>query len=85
MTTQEKEIHAALTEFFEATKKSGSTGAGGRDRLSAALTRLSELPGQLGPDAHPMLRHYLERRSYQKALEFLNSGEPETEKPQCGH
>jgi hypothetical protein len=32
-----------------------------------------------------MLRHYLERRSYQKALEFLNFGRPETSQPQCGH
>ena len=32
-----------------------------------------------------MLRHYLERRSYQKALDYLNSGHPENETPQCGH
>jgi hypothetical protein len=32
-----------------------------------------------------MLRHYLERRSYQKALDFLNSGLAKTDTPQCEH
>ena len=52
--------------------------------VGAALKRVTELQAQLGADAPPMLRHYLERRSYQKALDFLNSGRPETDTPQCG-
>jgi len=54
-------------------------------QIGAALNRVLELEAQLPADAPPMLRHYLERRSYQKALDFLNSGRPETETPQCGH
>jgi len=54
------------------------------DKVAAALARIEELRQQLGASAHPMLRHYLERRSYQKALEFLNSGRSETETPKCG-
>lgn len=55
------------------------------ERITEALNRILQIEQQLGPDAPPMLRHYLERRSYQKALDFLNSGRPETETPQCGH
>ena len=49
-----------------------------RDQAGVARTfaRLIELEKQLGADAPPMLRHYLERRSYQKALEFLSSEQP---------
>ena len=42
------------------------------DRLSREV--ISEVP--------PMLRDYLERRSYQKALDFIN-GEDESEKAKC--
>jgi hypothetical protein len=55
-----------------------------REAVATALARVTELQKRLGPDAPEMLRHYLERRSYQKALDYLNSGRPETETPQCG-
>jgi hypothetical protein len=74
-----EELRDALAAFMAA---SASRDSG---KIAAALTRVCDLEQRLGPDAPPMLRHYLERRSYQKALEFLNSGHPETEKPQCGH
>lgn len=77
MTTHQEELRKALAEFMEA---SSSRDAG---KIAAALTRIADLQARLGPEAHPMLRHYLERRSYQKALEFLDSGRPETETPQC--
>ena len=53
-------------------------------RIGAALTRMERVRRQLGDDVPPMLRHYLERRSYQKALDFLNAGRPETEEPRYG-
>lgn len=73
------ELRDALTAFMaaSATRDSG--------KIGAALTRLCDLEQQLGADAPPMLRHYLERRSYQKALDFLNTGQAETPTPQCGH
>jgi plasmid stability protein len=75
----EQELREVLTRFMRAaTEKNNSA-------VAAALARVAELQRQLGPDAPPMLRHYLERRSYQKALDLLNSGRPETETPQCGH
>ena len=78
MVAIEHELREALMAFMAA--------AAGKDKaaVAAALARVTELQGRLGVDAPPMLRHYLERRSYQKALDFLNSGRPETETPQCG-
>ena len=68
MTACEENLRQALQEFMQAaTRRDAAT-------VSATLQRVMELEKQLGPDASPMLRHYLERRSYQKALEFL-SGE----------
>jgi hypothetical protein len=73
----EQELRDALTRFMRV--------AAGKDReaVATALARVTELQQRLGPDTSLMLRHYLERRSYQKALDFLNSGRPETETPQC--
>jgi hypothetical protein len=76
MATTEHQLRTALSDFMRAASKRGD--------VSGALKRISELQAQLGNDAHPMLRHYLERRSYQKALDLLDSGHPETETPQCG-
>lgn len=75
----ESALREALTEFMSA---SATKNAG---KIVTALARIEDLRRQLGDNADPMLRHYLERRSYQKALDFLNSGRPETETPQCGH
>jgi hypothetical protein len=77
--TVEHELREALTGFMCAAAEKNHSA------IAAALARVAELQQRLGPDAPEMLRHYLERRSYQKALDFLNSGRPETETPQCGH
>ncbi len=65
ITSVEHRLRDALIEFLQAAPL--------RDpqRTAAALDRILELERQLGPEADPKLRHYLERRSYQKALEFL--------------
>ncbi len=78
MTAEHELLRAALAEFMSA------AAARDRKKVAAALARIAELEQRLGPDADTMLRHYLERRSYQKALDFLNSGRPESETPQCG-
>jgi hypothetical protein len=79
MTGQEKQLREALQQFMQMTASRQP------DQIASALNRILQLEQQLGPDTPPMLRHYLERRSYQKALDFLNTGRPETETPQCGH
>jgi hypothetical protein len=75
MTTVEQELRKALEQFVRAAAEKKSPA------VAAALARVTELQQKLGADAPRMLRHYLERRSYQKALDFLNSGRPETEAP----
>lgn len=79
MTTIEQELREALQQFMQTTSNRQA------EQIGEALNRILHLEQQLGADAPPMLRHYLERRSYQKALDFLNSGRAETEAPQCGH
>src|ERR1051325_5464041 len=76
MTRAEEELREVLTRFMRAAAEKNTPAVG------AALARVGALQQQLGLDPLPMLRHYLERRSYQKALDFLNSGRPETETPQ---
>jgi hypothetical protein len=78
MAAIEQELREALRQFMQMTASRQP------DQIAGALNRILQLEQRLGPDAPPMLRHYLERRSYQKALDFLNSGRPETETPQCG-
>jgi hypothetical protein len=62
------ELREALNAFMAASA-SRDTG-----KIGAALNRVLELESQLPADAPERLRHYLERRSYQKALEFLSAG-----------
>lgn len=50
--------------------------------LMAQIQRLDELSVGLGPETPPMLRHYMEKRGYPKALEFL-AGLDERQKPNC--
>jgi len=78
MTVAEQGLRDALQQFMQTTSKRQP------EQIAEALNRILQFEQQLGSDAPPMLRHYLERRSYQKALDFLNSGRPQTETPQCG-
>ena len=78
MTPAEQGLRDALQQFMQTTSKRQP------EQIAEALNRILQFEQQLGSDAPPMLRHYLERRSYQKALDFLNSGRPETETPRCG-
>ena len=52
------------------------------ESIAAHLRRLEELGQELGKEAPPMLRHYLEKRSYTKALDFLE-GRDEAAAPNC--
>jgi hypothetical protein len=62
-----EELRQALRDFIAA---SATRDAG---KIAAALERVTKLHAQLPGDAPAMLRHYLQQRSYQKALEFLES------------
>ena len=52
------------------------------ESIATHLRRLDELGQELGKEAPPMLRHYLEKRSYTKALDFLE-GRDEAAAPNC--
>ena len=52
------------------------------ESIAAHLRQLDELGQELGSAAPPMLRHYLEKRSYTKALDFLE-GRDEAAAPNC--
>ena len=49
---------------------------GSPDDIRQAIQRVDELSAGLTPDDPAELRHFLERRSYSKALEFLRATEP---------
>ena len=67
MSGVEQELAEALEKLLRAAADKD------REAIASALARVTELQQRLGPDAPEMLRHYLERRSYQKALNFLIS------------
>ena len=52
------------------------------ESIATHLRRLDELGQELGKDAPPMLRHYLDKRSYAKALNLLE-GRDEAAAPNC--
>jgi hypothetical protein len=73
--TLQQELHQVLSALMQAI----ASGAGG---IAAQVARIDRLREELGEEAPPMLRHYLEKRSYAKALEFLE-GRDGTKKPNC--
>ena len=75
--TAETQIKAALMSLFDGISRADAT---------AILTGTETLDGLLGTHRttlHPQLRHFLEGRSYAKALMFLN-GEDEIPAGVCG-
>ena len=46
------------------------------DRLRAASEKIDRLQESLPPSIDPRLKHYLERKSYDSALELLNDATP---------
>ncbi|HCU72657.1 MAG: hypothetical protein CL790_00790 [Chloroflexi bacterium] len=50
---------------------------GSQDDLRQAIQRVDELASRLTPAEPAELRHFLERRSYSKALDFLRANAPQ--------
>jgi hypothetical protein len=69
MTQTEQEILDALVELERAAGQMAS--APTKPDLRPIFTRLDKLASQLPGDAPADLRHYLQRKSYQKARDFL--------------
>ena len=69
------DLHKTLTELMSSIQA-------GDDRLRSLIGQVDEFRTTLPAEAPPMLRHYLEKRSYQKALDFLE-GRDEAAAPNC--
>ncbi len=72
-----KELYHALAELFRIIHDEDMR-FDHPDRYAAKLTTATEtvdaLGQKLGKDTPPELKHFLERRSYSKALAFLDTG-----------
>jgi hypothetical protein len=71
----EAKIKAALIRFNEAIKNSDGAG------LSASLNEVEALFAANRASLHPQLIHFLEGRSYAKALAWLGAGEELSARP----
>jgi hypothetical protein len=68
-------IKAALIRFHDAIKKSDGAA------LSTALNEVEALLAAHRAELHPQLAHFLEGRSYAKALAWLGAGDELAAKP----
>lgn len=69
MTTTEQEILETLKELDAAVARMAS--ATPKPDLKPIFARIDSLAGQLPAGTDPQLRHFLQRKSYQKARAFL--------------
>ena len=83
MTELENQILQALREL-EQTVRTLPT-ANPKPSLLPLFARVDALSSQLSTDADPSLRHYLQKRSYEKARLFLEGRDAENQSGPCGH
>jgi hypothetical protein len=93
MTENEKQILETLQELDAAVKSlrtsptsdpSHPAVPAGKPDLNRYFSRLDELAASLTPDCDPNLRHYLARKSYEKARLFLEGQSAGSLKGTCG-
>jgi len=83
MTDCENRILDTLIELETAVNSMAT--ANPKPNLMPLFTRLDEMAGSLPPDADPELRHFLQRKSYQKARLLLQGRGTENRRGSCGH
>ena len=83
MTPLEQRLLDALTELETAAAATRS----GRPStpIRPILDQIDRLGAELPPDSHPDLRHYLQRKSLEKARLFLLGRDSENAEGNCGH
>ena len=69
MSEVEQQLHQALVNLETAAQQVRT--ANPKPNLAALFQRIDDLAGQLPPTASPELAHYLQRKSYEKARQFL--------------
>ena len=77
----ERELHQLLSAMLEQIEAGPAASEDGPS-LVDQLRRIDQLKEELGAQVPSMLQHYLEKRSYAKALDFLE-GRDETIAPNC--
>ena len=80
--TKLDDLHGALSGMLASISGGGKREGGENGSAADHLRKIDSLRDDLGDEAPPMLAHYLEKRSYAKALDFLE-GRDETAKPNC--
>ena len=80
MTTTEEALLGSLRELEQVARQSGP----GKPSILPILERLDRLASQLSADAPADLRHYLQRKSYEKARLFLEGRSGENARGTCG-
>jgi hypothetical protein len=84
LTSTEAEILKALTELDSAVKSLRLSQA--RPDLQTLFQRIDSLARELPGEADPQLRHYLAKKSYEKARLFLQGRDGENVAGNChGH
>ena len=73
-----QELHAVLNDMMASISGDGN----GEADIAGKLARIDALGRELGAEVPPMLRHFLEKRSYAKALDFLE-GIDQSKAPNC--
>ena len=79
----EQQLLAALARLDETVK--GLATANPKPSLLPLFTRIDELAAQLPPGTDPSLRHYLHKKSYEKARRFLQGRDAENQIGNCRH
>lgn len=87
MTVTENAILEALIELERAAAaaRAPQASAEGKVPILPILERIDRLATELPPTAPGDLRHYLQRKSYEKARLFLLDRGAENTPGQCGH
>lgn len=77
--SEEKEWQQALSSALEAMMQGIKEGS---SDIASRVRQIDELTQKMPSQTPPMLRHYIERRSYEKALDFL-AGRDESVSANC--
>ena len=83
MTETEQKLLEALLDLERAVASLAT--ARPKPNLLPFFARIDELSQQLPAQADPALRHYLQKRSYEKARLFLQGRDAENQAGNCGH
>jgi hypothetical protein len=83
MTELESQILQALLELEQTVRALPASNP--KPSLLPFFARVDTLAGQLPAEADPSLRHYLQKRSYEKARLLLEGRDGENQSGPCGH